>query len=546
MTTTYTLSRESHKDPNTFRIKYKDAKLVLDDREQSKWYIDKSIPVKETSSKVAIIGGGFSGIGAAMTTINKLGESDLVLFEKHESLGGTWFANTYPGCASDIPALWYSYTSELVSNWSELRPPQYEMLEYIRRVVDRYQLNSKARLKSQIQQATFNEKTNHWEIEGFNLATGERFKHTAQIICNCSGGLVVPNKFAPKGMETFKGDYMHSGIWDWSVDFKGKKVVVIGNGCSAAQVVPELLKFEPESVVQLVRSQHYILPPHPRFLLYLYNLLSRWGFGLLLLRWIVMIVAESRYPMYKDTGLVGRFVRWWNTRNSVRYMRKTVPKKFHDVLIPKYKIGCKRLIFDYVYCPTLHDPRIDVKAEQVVEVKEHSVILTDGSEIQADIIVACTGYDLNKGAAPYKLIGRNGNDVSKYWKENGPSAYETFLAKDLPNLFLIAGPNSASGHSSVVQAIEISCGYYAKVAKKILDGTYASICVKDEKYLEWFETTQKLLKQSVFGTAYGGCVSWYSDAKVNFAAYPYSQITYFRRGRNVKWDDLDLVKTKNS
>ncbi|CAH6723320.1 hypothetical protein CLIB1444_14S01442 [[Candida] jaroonii] len=536
---TITLSKESHKNPEKFRIKYEDADAVLGPKKVIKK--DESLPVKESYSKVTIIGAGFGGITTALSIIKNLG-CDFKIFEKHDDLGGTWYANTYPGCASDIPAIWYSIFDEMVTNWSDSRPPQYEMQEYMQEIVKKYKLKESCYLSTQVVEARYMEKSAEWQVESWDLKTGQKITHRSKILVNCSGGLVVPNVFKPKGMETFKGNYMHSAIWDHSVDFKGKQVIVVGNGCSAAQVVPALLDYEPKSIVQTIRSQHYIFPPHPKFLYFLYWLLGWNRIGLVMVRWLVAVVAESRYPMFAGNGIINRIMRWVNTRASLRYMKKTIPEKYHDIVIPKFKIGCKRLIFDYYYAPALRDKRIDVKLDEITEVKPHSVVLKSGIELPADIIVACTGYNITQSMNPYHIIGRDGFDLNQTWKEEGQSAYETILVKKCPNFFMVPGPNSATGHSSVVLAIENCAKYFSLVAPKILNGEIKSLEVKSEKYEEWFSTTQDLLRKSVFGTAFGGCVSWYSNDKVNPTAYPYSQITYFRRMRNVKWQDFNIER----
>lgn len=117
---TVTLSKVSHKNPAPFRVKYKDAQAVLGPNH--KVVINPKLPIIESESKVAIIGAGFGGIASALRCVNQLKETDFVIFEKHDNFGGTWYANTYPGCASDIPALWYSFSGELNSNWSEVQP----------------------------------------------------------------------------------------------------------------------------------------------------------------------------------------------------------------------------------------------------------------------------------------------------------------------------------------------------------------------------------------------------------------------------------------
>lgn len=538
---TVTLTKESHKNPDKFRITHEDGQKVLGPNPVVP--VNDVLPKQETYSKVTIVGSGFGGIGAAMTTIKKFNEQDYAIFEKHDDIGGTWYANTYPGCASDIPAVWYSFFDELNTNWSDVRPPQYEVEEYLQLIVKKYDIKRHCKFSSGVQQAIYDDKSDHWVLKIRNLKTGQLTVHTTKVLVNCTGGLVVPNVFNPPGLDTFEGDYMHSGIWNYDVSFKGKKVVAFGNGCSAAQVLPELLKnYEPESITQVIRSKHYIFPPLPKFISKLYYLLSFSRIGIIFVRWLIAFFAEARYPMYTGNSWLSRGVRWLNSRISVKYMKQTIPEKYHDLVIPDYKIGCKRLIFDYFYAPSLNDPRIDVVNEEIDYVDKKSIKMKSGKVIEADIIVACTGYNIQKSMAPYEIVGRNGIKVSDFWEKEGVSAYETALVKHCPNYFIIAGPNSATGHSSVVLAIENGCEFYKQIAGKIIDGTYSSIEVKAEKYNEWLSTIQNILKDSVFGTAFGGCISWYSNDKVNSTAYPYSQITYLKRMRNPKWGDFNLKK----
>ncbi|EDK42399.1 conserved hypothetical protein [Lodderomyces elongisporus NRRL YB-4239] len=525
---TITLTKESHKNPSKFRISYQDCKGILGEEETSRHNINEQLPTLYSSSKVAIIGAGFGGIGAAIKTQKDLKESDYVIFERHDNFGGTWYANTYPGCASDIPALWYSYSFALTTNWSRVQPPQYEMEEYMLRIVDQFKLREKAKFQIYIDKCVFDEDSGLWTLYAHNVKTGQKLEHKAKVLVGCAGGLVYPNELKSKGLETFKGDYIHSAIWNHSVDFKGKKVVVVGNGCSANQIVPALLndpQYNVGSIVQIARSKHYIMPPVPKALYWLYRLLSFSYYGLLFVRWLVILIAEMRVPLFKGNGYLSRLLRWINTTASTRYVKRNAPKEIQDKLIPDYKIGCKRLILDYKYVPSLNDPRVEVTNEGIKEVVENGVVLTDGRFVPADIIVACTGYKVSKS---FKLpvFNKNGESLANVWKD-GASAYRTVLVKNLPNLFLIGGPNSATGHSSVVMAIENGIDYYTRVAKPVLQGKAKSVVVKPEAYDTWFTTIQKELRKSVFGTPFGGCVSWYSDGAVNSTAYAWSQLNYW-------------------
>lgn len=532
------ITKVSHENPEKFRITYKDADSVLGP--------NSYIPLNDTlepiysSSKVAIIGAGFSGIATAITCLKTLDVDDITIFDKHSNFGGTWWANTYPGCASDIPAVWYSFFGELNDNWSRLQPPQYEMEEYILKVVDKYGLRKYAKFETTITKAVYNDKEGNWTIYARDLKTGRQVIHTAKLLTSCQGGLVNPNHLDSKGLDDFQGTYMHSALWDHSVDLKNKKIVVVGNGCSANQLIPQLLKhYEVKSLFQVSRSKHYVMPPIPEFVYTLYKVLSFSRSGLVLSRWIIATFAEMRWPLFKGNGLWTRIVRWLSSTSSVRYMKKA-PKKFHDKLIPDFKIGCKRLIFDHSYIPSLSDPRMDLTNESIDHVTKHSVVLTDGTEVEADVIIACTGYNVSESYYGYQVVGRNNVNLVDVWKKEGPTAYKTILARDCPNLFFIAGPNSATGHSSVVLASENAAKYFSLLAPKVLSGAYKSICVKTNKYYDWFKESQTELKKCVYGSEFGGCVSWYTENGVNSTAYPYTQIQYWWTMRHPKWEDLEL------
>ncbi|WLF76857.1 hypothetical protein PVL30_000561 [Lodderomyces elongisporus] len=536
---TITLTKESHKNPSKFRISYQESKGILGEEETSRHNINEQLPTLYSSSKVAIIGAGFGGIGAAIKTQKDLKESDYVIFERHDNFGGTWYANTYPGCASDIPALWYSYSFALTTNWSRVQPPQYEMEEYMLRIVDQFKLREKAKFQIYIDKCVFDEDSGLWTLYAHNVKTGQKLEHKAKVLVGCTGELVYPNQLNSKGLENFKGVYMHSALWDHSVDFRGKKVVVVGNGCSANQVVPPLLndpQYNVGSIVQIARSKHYIMPPIPKVLFWLYGLLCSNYYGLLFVRYFAIFFGEMKFPLFKGDGFVSRFLRRSNTAASINYVKSNVPKEIQDKLIPDYKIGCKRLILDYKYVPSLNDPRVEVTNEGIKEVVENGVVLTDGRFVPADIIVACTGYKVSKSFT-LPVFTKSGESLANVWKD-GVSAYRTLLVKKIPNFFIIGGPNCITGHSSVVMAIENGIDYYLKVAKPVLQGKKKSVVVKPEAYDNWFTTIQKEIKKSVFGTAFGGCVSWYSNGAVNSTSYPWSQVWYWYATHFPNYKDL--------
>lgn len=527
----------SHKQPTKYRVKYEDADKVF----AGNYFQDKTLPVKYSSSKVALIGGGFSGIAAAIKCIKVLKVDDFVLFEKHADFGGTWFANTYPGCASDIPAVWYSLSTDMSSTWSGVQPPQYELEEYLLAVVKKYNIRPHARFQTAVEKVVYNEAAANWTMFIRDLTNGQLTEHTSTIIISSTGGLVVPLHLKSKGLKTFKGRYMHSALYDHSVSLKGKKVVVVGAGCSACQLIPQLLdNYEPESLVQIARSTQYIMPPIPSILQKVYNLFAKSYLAIKFLRFFVLCVAETKFPMFKGMGFLSRIVRRIERATSLRYMNSKCPEKYKKDIIPEFHIGCKRLVYDHDYMDALKDTRFDLDSSDIEEITEDAVVLKSGRVIKADVIIACTGYDLSKSFELVQIIGRNGFNATKMWTEEAPSAYQTVLIKHVPNLFIIGGPNIATGHSSFVESCENALTFATLLAKRVLDGTHKSVCVKTEEYDNWFVTIQAELRKSVFGTAFGGCRSWYSKDGLNYTTYPYSQFQFWWRCNHPILKHLDF------
>ncbi|CAK9437314.1 uncharacterized protein LODBEIA_P16920 [Lodderomyces beijingensis] len=552
---TITLTKESHATPEKFRIKHQDSLSVLgpdattsQTNAKTTGKTDAGSPPIQTRSKVGIIGGGFAGIGAAIKTMQELNEHDLLILERHDNFGGTWYANTYPGCASDIPALWYSFSFALASNWSRLQPPQYEMEEYLLRVVDMYKLRDKVQFRTYIDRCVFDDKQGEWTLFGHDMQTGQLLEHKCSILLGCSGGLVHPRHLQVEGLDSFKGKYMHSAVWDHSVDFKGKRVVVVGNGCSANQTVPALLndpQYNAGSITQIFRSKHYILPPLPAALMWLYWLLSFSYYGLFAVRLLVVAIAEGKFLQFKGDGYIANWIRRVRAHSSTEYVKKHAPKKYHEQIIPDWTIGCKRMIFDYNYIPSLHDPRIDLRSERIKKVVPEGVILENDELIPCDIIVACTGYDLEK-SLQLPVMTSSGASMNEIWSREGPTAYRTIMVKEVPNFFLMSGPNAGTGHSSVVMSIENAIDFYLKVAKPILQGKEKSVVVKTQAYDTWHKDIQHELKSSIFGTPLGGCVSWYNRGGHNHTTYPWSQIHYWYVTHFPNYTDLSYSPSSSS
>lgn len=408
------------------------------------------------SSFIACIGTGFSGIGVGAQLKRWYQESDIVFFERHESLGGTWWINAYPGCACDVPAPLYSYSFEQSPNWTSLFPPAKEIKGYLENVASKYDIPPKVRFSSNVRSCTWDRGKQEWVLVVEKLQTGDRYHHTCKILFSCSGQLVAPAEIDVPGKEEFRGAIFHSARWRPEVEMGGKRVVVIGNGCTAAQIVPSLLKNErPASLTQVIRSQHWVLPA-PRLeytpamraaLTYVPGLLS-------LLRFLVFALAELSFPFFYMNPIADWY-RQRATRNAERYMRSKVPAHLHEAIIPTFSLGCKRRVFDPGYLDCLSDERMHLETRKTMKIVADGLVLADGTTLDADVIVTANGFRTNHFLDQLDVTGINGQTIGDHWsKFGGPEAYNCSLLSGFPNFFIILGPNAATGHTSAIMACE--------------------------------------------------------------------------------------------
>ena len=180
-----------------------------------------------------IIGTGFSGLLAAIR-LKKNNLNDFVLLERGSDIGGTWRDNSYPGAEVDVPTGLYSF-SFMPYKFKKKYSPQSELLEYTNYVIDKFEIRKYAKTNQTVTKLTYEESKCLWHVE---VASGEMY--IARFIIDTSGVLANPHIPCIKGADSFQGAKFHTGQWDHNVPYDGKRVAVIGSGCSAAQVVPAI------------------------------------------------------------------------------------------------------------------------------------------------------------------------------------------------------------------------------------------------------------------------------------------------------------------
>src|SRR3954454_5526287 len=205
---------------------------------------------------IVIVGTGFSGLGMAIR-LKQAGVDDFVVLERADEVGGTWQANTYPGCACDVPSHLYSFSFAPNPEWTQTYSPQPEIWDYLRRCADEYGLRPHIRLNTPVESATTLDEEHRWELETPDATL------RARVVVGGMGPLTEPRIPALPGLERFAGATFHSARWDHDVDLAGKRVASIGTGASAIQYVPEIQP-QVERLHVFQRTPPWVMPHSTR------------------------------------------------------------------------------------------------------------------------------------------------------------------------------------------------------------------------------------------------------------------------------------------
>jgi cation diffusion facilitator CzcD-associated flavoprotein CzcO len=449
-------------------------------------------------TEVVIVGAGFAGLGMAIR-LQQEGIDDFVLLERASGVGGVWRDNRYPGLTCDIESHLYSYSFEPNPNWTRMFAPQPEILAYLERCADKYGLRSRIRFDTPATGATFDEQSGRWTVE-----TGGREPVSARVLISGAGhALSQPVYPEIPGRTAFAGKTMHSARWDASLALEGKTVAVIGTGASAIQIVPSIApRVRQLHVFQ--RSPPWILPKPDRDIaarerkrFERFPLLQR------LWRWWQFWVHELSGAGFFVTFSVMAFGQWL----ARRYLGTAVPDPaLRARLTPAYKMGCKRILVSSDYYPALLRPNVELVTERIQEIRPHSLVTADGRERPVDVLVFATGFEAAEAKPPFGVRGRGGLELVEAWRD-GIEAYLGTAISGFPNLFLLVGPNTGLGHSSMVLMMESQIRYILDAVRALRSRGLKFVDVLRDVQRRYNVSIQKRLARTVWNT--GGCLSWY-------------------------------------
>jgi 4-hydroxyacetophenone monooxygenase len=498
---------------------------------------------------VAVVGAGMSGIVAAY----RLAEAGVpyVVIEKNADAGGTWLENTYPGCRVDIPNHYYSYSFAQRDDWPYFYSPQAELSRYFRQCLDEFGIRPNVRFGTEVSSIEYDEDSGRWTLDLVGPGGVEQTLE-ADAVISAVGQLNRPQLPNIEGRESFAGPSFHSARWDHTVDLAGKRVAVVGTGCSAAQFVP-IIAEQVASLEVFQRTPNWQFPvPH-------YHLEVPDG-----MQWLLRHV-----PYYRQWY---RFWLFWRGAELLRPMAEVDPEwpdekrsvsELNDMLrvmltealeaqyserpdllpkvIPQYPPAAKRIIVDNgSWAAALHRDNVTLTTDRIERIVPEGIVTADGTLHEFDAIIYGTGFQPSRFLTPMKVVGRGGVDLHDHW-DGEARAYLGVSVPGFPNFFVLYGPNTnIVVNGSIIWFSECEVRYVMDCIRTVLAGGHRGLDVKRDVHDRYNEEIDAENLRMAWGVS--DVNSWYKNANGRVTQnWPFPLLEFWKRTREVNPDDYEFV-----
>lgn len=479
--------------------------------------------------RVVIVGAGFAGVGLGVR-LRALGIEDFVIVERNDSVGGTWFEHTYPGCGCDVPTHLYSYSFARNPDWTRLFPRQEEILAYVRAIADEHGVTPHIRFGTEMLRSTWVERQGAWRVR---TSAGTL---TCDVLVSAIGATAEPDEPAIPGLDAFAGHRFHSARWDWAHDLAGERVGVIGTGPAAAQFVPRIQP-QVEALTVFQRTPPWILPHFDRPVPAPERLLNR------LVPAVQDVQRNAFFALYEACGIGFRgrteLVAPMEALGRAHLRRQVADPELRAALTPRYRFGCKRPIMSNTYYPALTAPGSSLVTSPITHVDGAAVVTADGARHELDTLITAVGYRYGRSLLADRIVGRGRRTLGATWSTS-PRAYLGTTVPGFPNFFILLGPNSI-GINSVIFSLEAQIAYITDALRTMERSGTARVELRPEALEAYVAECDRRSDGSVWTD--GGCDAYYTDADGrNFAIYPGFASEYRRRTR--RFDPEPYVLTR--
>lgn len=478
--------------------------------------------------RVLVVGAGFAGLAVTERVLRDDPAADILVIERAADVGGTWRDNTYPGCACDVPTALYSFSFAPSPDWSHTFARQPEIHAYLRKVAADKGIRDRVLTGCELLEASWDDGAALWRVR---TSLGEL---TAQALVAATGALSTPRLPEVPGIGTFRGQVFHSAAWDHDYDLTGKRVAVIGTGASAVQFVPEIAD-RVNRLTVFQRTPAWVMPRGDRTLTRLEKRLYR---RIPLTQKIVRsAVYTCREGYVLAMAKAPRVLPAFQLLAKAHLRRQVPDRALRRKLTPAFTITCKRILLSNDWLRTLARDDVDLVDSGLAEVTEGGVVDAAGTETPVDTIIFATGFTPTEPPVAQHLRGRDGRTLAQHWS-GSPRAYVGTTVAGFPNLFLMYGPNTNLGHSSIVYMLESQAAYIDGALAHLAGGGGAAVEVRPEAQARYNERIADQLRGTVWNT--GGCSSWYFDKQGrNSVVWP--TFTFRYRSRTKRFDSENYL-----
>ncbi|OGM49652.1 hypothetical protein ABOM_001870 [Aspergillus bombycis] len=507
--------------------------------------------------KVIYIGAGISGIIAGIQFRKAVPDLDLIIYEKNPELGGTWYENKYPGCACDVPSHSYQLSFESWTGWSHFFSGSEEILEYWKRVAQKYNIRKHIRFQSRCVGARWNDVTGKWFVQIHNVETGEVFEDSADILMTGTGILNEWKWPSIPGLHNFNGPLLHSASWDETFDSKDKHIAVIGAGSSGIQIVPALVD-QVKGMDHYVRGKTWISNQHGGDRLatrteglggnfkYTEEEKQSWRedpISYTQYRRSLEVEIQTLYAKSQRGSDIQKVVTAQYTADMQR--RLEAKPELLEQLLPDFPPLCKRLTPGPGYLEALTSPKVNVIGSAITGIDETGIVTADGKHRPVDAIICATGFETSPGSG-FPILGRNGVNLRQRYATR-PETYLGLCTDGFPNFFQSLGPNSFQGAGNLLIMIEQLHSYVAEVISRMKYDNVGQIEPKQHQVESFTRFTEKYFERTVYSAE---CASWYKSTPPGAtlqerkrgpvtALWPGSSLHAVKALKRVRWEDFE-------
>lgn len=477
--------------------------------------------------RIAVVGAGASGI-MALIKLREAGIDDVTIYEKADTLGGTWRDNRYPGVTCDVPSHGYRYSFAPNAEWSRVCAPGAEILDYLKDIARKHDVEASVRYGHEVVRADYRDRK--WQIE-----TSKGPQGAFDAVITATGILHHPSYPDIPGLEDFAGEAFHTSRWKDDVRLKGKRVGVIGTGSTATQITGAVVD-EAASYTLFQRTAQWIAPlpqgPIPEEQKALFRAKPE------------LLQSEYERISYENNSKFAAAIVGANPRAYEKlvevcrgYLETVRDPLLRAKLTPDYSVGCKRLILSENFYEAIQKPNAELVTERIERFEAGGIRTADGRLHELDVIVLATGFNTHQLMRPMEVTGRNGRTLNETW-EKGNEGYLAVTVPGFPNWFMIGGPNSPIGNFSWLLTAENQFNFALKLILRLRDGNISEIAPKPEAAKAFNEAVRAKLPDTVWAT---GCKSWYIDKFGNISSWPWTFEKFQEDMREPVWDDFEVA-----